>query len=385
MVRGRKIKDHGVLSGSVVSGHLDDWPELAVDYVDGSLDPSTKTAIQTHLQGCAQCAGRLALQQAALATFRQTPLAAAPAELESRVLEQLSSASAKARAARVAARQPSVRRRRVLSPAGPWLPALTGAAAVVGLVIALVVSHSPLGPDGTATTLAAEFSSGAGSAQTLRDAAADLTSTTAAVSLSSGDTSAQSTEAAAVLGAANVAATAAPQPTGGYLVDQAGMVTALSQATAPAYFFFDTSDGASVTAAQADTIASRVSSATGLQLMDQQLSSGVRAFVAYVPREDSTAVVNLLRSISDSLRLTVCLSLQPGAEVTSWAQAMLQDKYSLAELSASPSSPPAKSGWSYTTSTSPPTTVGTGKTPKSTLPDEAGTHVLVVIFMTVAD
>jgi hypothetical protein len=102
-----------------------------------------------------------------------------------------------------------------------------------------------------------------------------------------------------------------------------------------------------------------------------------------VPRGDSAAVVDLLRSLSDSLQLAVSLSLQPGEEVTSWAASMLQDKYSLAELSASPSHSPATTGWLYTTSTSPPTTYGTARAPKTMPLDEAGTHVLVVIFVAV--
>ena len=60
---------------------------------------------------------------------------------------------------------------------------------------------------------------------------------------------------------------------------------------------------------------------------------------------------------------------------------MLRDKYSLAELSASPLPPPATNSWQYTTSTAPPTTVDGTKSTKSTTLDQSSTHVLVVIFM----
>lgn len=382
MVRGKKTNDPKLSQGRALSGHLDEWMELAVDYLDGHLDPSTEAAMQAHLDGCPECARRLAAQQAALAAVKRIPLAEAPAGLEARVLEKvLQAGESSGGARRPTQRRPVRRPRALLSPAGPWLPALAGAAAAVALVLALTLTHSSGPLTGTSTTALEVFSSGAGSAQTLRDDGASLPSTTNTVLLGSTGP-VKSTEAAATLTTPRYAGPTDLQPTGPYLQDREAMVNGLTQASAPAYLFFAAKDGGPVTAAQAGTVASQVTSATGLQLMDQNLSSGVTAFAAYVPREDAAAVVDLLRSIGDSLQLSVCLSLEPGTQVTTWADSMLQDKYSLAELSASPSRPPATSGWLYTTSTSPPTTAGSSST-SVTMLAQTDTDVLVVIFMAV--
>jgi anti-sigma factor RsiW len=382
MVRGRKTNDSEIRSGRDLSGHLDDWTELAVDYVDGSLDAPTAAAIQAHLQGCPDCARRLAAQHSALALFTHTPLVAAPADLQTQVLTKILEAREATPAARRLARKEARRKRALLNPAGPWLPAMAAGAAVLALALALTVSRHPAGLGETMTTMAAALSAEASSAQTLASGGA---STTSPVPLATSNTVAISPGSVTGVSAADSSRSAALQPAGPYLKDRYDMVTGLSQANAPAYFFFDTQTGGLVTAVQADAIAARLTSATGLELIDQDLSSGVKAFAAFVPREDSAALVDLLRSISDSLRLSVCLSLQPGVEVTSWATKMLQDKYSLAELSASPSGPPPGMGWLYTTSTAPPTTGSSAKAPKVTLLDEAGTHVLVVIFMAVQE
>jgi hypothetical protein len=386
MVRGRKTNDSRASSDLAISGHLSDWAELAVDYVDDRVDAPTKTVIQAHLDSCPDCARRLAAQQSALALYAHTPLVDTPAGLEARVLEKLLAVSEPAQAMSHGARRRSARRPRTFrSPAGPWLPALAGGAAVLAMVLALTVSRSPATPDGTMTTAYAVLSSEAGAAEALSDSAADLSSTTATALSASGDATVDPPRSVTTLGDTNVRLSVSLQPTGVYLQDRAAMVEGLAQASVPAYFFFDTEDGALVTTGQADTIASQLTAATGLRLMDQDLSSGVKAFAAFVPREDSAALVDLLRSVSDSLQLNVRLSLQPGAEVTSWATAMFQDKYSLAELSAAPSQPAGPTSWSYTTSTASTTTSGDAIAPKATLPDQAGTHVLVVIFMAVRD
>jgi anti-sigma factor RsiW len=78
MVWGRKTNGSRASSGQGISGHLDEWARLAVDYVDGTVDDSTRSAIQAHLQTCPDCARRLTAQQSALAYFAQAPLVEAP-------------------------------------------------------------------------------------------------------------------------------------------------------------------------------------------------------------------------------------------------------------------------------------------------------------------
>lgn len=384
MVRGRTSKNPRSSSDWNIAGHIDDWAELAVDYVDDRLDLAAKNAIQAHLVDCPSCAARLEAQRRAVSLFAQDALAQVPADLESMILGRvLKEPEAATRLfSRRRSAQDTSRRRSVLSPAGPWLPALAGAAAVVVLVLALTISRGSDVLDGTITT-AAVFTADEGSGSTVRDASAVQTSSTSQVLLASGedtdgggqtDDTTTATEDGVVL--------AALRPAGPLLQDEAAMTNGLAEADSTAYFFFDTADGSLVTAAQADTIASRLTSTTGLSLVNASLSSGIRAFAAFVPRDDSEAVVSLLSSVGRSQGLNVCLSLSPGSDVTSWAQSTLKDKYGLAELSADPS---PESGWNYTTSTATPTTLGTATTAKVASLDEVGTHVLVVIFMAVQD
>jgi anti-sigma factor RsiW len=386
MVRGRKTNTSRMPSGRDFSGHLDDWAELAVEYVDGSLDASTTATIQAHLEDCPDCSRRLAAQKSAAALFAQTALVEAPAHLETQVLAEFARARELSPAARRLARKEARRRRALLNPAGPWLPAMAAGAAVLALVLSLTLSRDSSGTADTLTNMAATLSADATSAEALTDNTASVT-TTGPAALGSG-TVPISLDATSGATAASSPKVPSLQPTGAYVEGTDALVTGIARATGPAYFFFQTESGSLITAEQAGAIASQLTSATGLVLIDQDLTLGVKAFAAFVPRDDAAALVSLLRSIGNSLRLTVCLSLQPGAEVTSWATTMLKDKYSLAELSASASAsrPPATSSWLYTTSTTSPSSTANGtNTPKATLLDQAGTHVLVVIFMAAQD
>jgi hypothetical protein len=110
----------------------------------------------------------------------------------------------------------------------------------------------------------------------------------------------------------------------------------------------------------------------------------------------------------------VSMTTHPGQTISTWAESLLENKYAVAELDASPSEPPATTEWTYTTSTSPgttavapsttahaaATTTATGATttqgttqgttattaskPTTTAvsqPEQAQTHVLVVILV----
>ena len=278
------------------------------------MDASTKAAIKDAPGDCPDCARRLAAQQHALALLRRYPWSMRPPNWRPKSSHVALRAAEPARRTRRAARRRTSRRpRTLLSPAGPWLPAMAGGAAVLALVLALTVSRNPAdtGRDhdyrgGTSV------SSEAGSAQTASGCRRRPPQHHSPDGARVRRRSLRSPPTRLALSAsANARSSAPPQPTGAYLQDRAAMVSSLTQASVPAYFFFDTEDGALVTAEQADTVASQVTAATGLRTMDQDLSSGVKAFAAFVPREDSAAVVDLLRSISDSLQLTVCL--EPGA------------------------------------------------------------------------
>jgi anti-sigma factor RsiW len=394
MFWGKRAKHSGVSPGKMVSSHLGDWEELAVDYVDGTLDQATAAAIREHLAGCTACAFRLESQQAALAFLRGTPLVDAPAELEEETLgEALFPREPQQSPRRTAWWEPS--RRSALSRWSlvwrsrirPWIPATVAVVAILAVVVTFGVLRQGAGlSDTTETTTvaagAATSEMAAPEALEADDSATGRSETTVAVAL--GGTGASTTVTELALGTANYATESATlQPSGPYLQDRDDMADALATASAPAYFFYDGQGGSLLATEQAEAITVQVTEVTGLQLLDQTLSCSTRAFAAFLPREDATALVDLLRSIGASLQLTVSLSLEPGPAVTAWAESLLEDRSALAELDASRTSPPAVTRWSFTTSTSPPTTEAEGEQSSAVQLNEAGTHVLVVILMNI--
>jgi hypothetical protein len=377
-MRGKKNKNPVISSARAVSGHVGDWEQIATDYVDGRLDAATKAVVRGHLPSCPKCTARIASQQDVLALLKKTAMVDTPVGLEDRILGEVlfprETAPAQGPAKRASSGQ-----RGTWQGLRAWLPA---AAAVVAVLVA-VVAYGATRPDGLSTESAASTTAAAFTATAEADEAVEPGEDPAATpALEGAKDGAVSTEAALVLGATGGAVRSEVlQPSGPYLEDNQAMTNGLASTDAPAYFFYVVNDGSLVTAEQAGSIASRVTSATGLQLIDQTSADGMRAFAAFVPREDASAVVELLRSIGASLQLSLNLSLDPGPAVSEWAESLFADKFGLAELSASPSQPPASAGWSYTTSTAPPTTAGSPQAASVPSPDELGTHVLVVILL----
>ena len=50
-------------------GHLDEWDELVVDYLDGTADPTQTRTIETHLAACTTCAARMGSTSARLPPY----------------------------------------------------------------------------------------------------------------------------------------------------------------------------------------------------------------------------------------------------------------------------------------------------------------------------
>lgn len=376
---GKRKRDPDTSSVGSVSGHVVDWKSVAVDYVDGRLDSVTEKAVRSHLEDCPACAAQIGLQRHALATLREVALADPPPDLEDRVLGEVLFPRETA-LARPPVRRASAGSRRTWQGLRPWLPA---AAAVVAVLVAMVAYGATRGNEGL-DEMAATSTDAALTAAAEAEETAGSTRDGAASGLSETDSQTESTDAALVLGASG--GTAAPdalRPSGPYLQGEQAMADGLASTNTPAYFFFAVNGGDLVTTEQADDIADSMRSATGLQLIDGTATVGTRVFAAFVPREDAPAIVGLLGSIGASLELSLNLSLDPGAAVSEWAESVFADKCALAELSASPSQPPAAAEWSYTTSTASPTTTGSTPTAKAPSPDEAGTHVLVVILINV--
>ncbi|MBN1629062.1 MAG: zf-HC2 domain-containing protein [Thermoleophilia bacterium] len=449
MTRGDENEGRGLMPDGMVSGHVDDWEELAVDYLDGVLDPSTTAAVDAHLRDCPACAARLHKQGALVAFLEDVDYEAPPSDLEDRVLGQLLFPAAGARAETDAETLPiqplkqqesrwsALWRRKIV----PWVPATIGVVAVLALVVTyglvresadestdLAINTTaaqtvPAGsagssgsggaPGGTQAVSAAEPTVGAPAQETAGDSAAsrDTVTTTAAAAttmvLGAGTaydpesettpTTASPATTASAMTETTAAVTMAPGTTV-VVQNKAAMVADLRAAGAPVYIVFNNGvegDGEGAGNANDGTarigagIATQLTALTGLEPLDRSLWIDGPTFAAYVPREQAQQFVDLLLSIGTSSQTSVSLATQPPhtnaasqgpATVDNDALSRLMEKKAeFVELSASKTPRPAVTDWSFTTSTLPPVGDDGAEAQQPALPDEAGTHVLVVI------
>lgn len=423
MFRGKKRDGHGAAPKGGLTGHMDDWEALAVDYLDGRLDPESKAAVELHLDGCPECSSRLRGQQGALAFLQAVPLEVAPPELEDSILDEVLFP-------KTASPVPS--RRKSAQPAGwstlwrrrvkPWVPATVAVAAVFIALVSYGVYQSTgnRAADLAVTTTAVASADYAAETDTSADCGAE--------NLSAGSVGAPGAAAEQGLGASDTTAavttTAAPTATDevtetttedGDTTMAAGLMTTvasgldvtttettvaeyglstvettrdrkimiadLADADAPVCFLFESAASAEEGSTEAMVAAAeQITSLTGLQPLDASISLDSPTFAAYVPRNDATQLVDLLRSIGSSVGLVVGLSTQPPAPATGLVTRLSRMVDSLPELSARRAPQPSVSGWSFTTSTLVPpgetASAGAVKTPA-----DAGTHVLVVIWV----
>jgi anti-sigma factor RsiW len=385
--------------------HVDDWAEVAVDYLDGRLDQQTRMAVERHLSGCPDCAARLRRQQAIVNFVQRTPLHDPPQDLEDRALGELLFPSARGRQLETARRRPAARPswQRTLRA---WLPATVAVvallAAVVGYGLARsasdLSSKSEQAADSRVASTAAAGSSApetelpeatlAGALTTA--AAAGATSTTAGATTSTALGAEPSTTAAPV----TVTATQ----------DRKAMIRELENAQAPTYVSFrapadkgatatdetsattttvgpETTTSVTISATQVDDAASQITRFTGLEPVDESLWLGGPTFAAFLPREDAEELVDLVRAIGASLGLVVTLEGGPPAESKQSATRLLEQKSRFPILEAHRAPQPATWGYEFTTSTlvppSEPAQPGTTAVP----PDDAGTHVLLLLWI----
>ena len=141
-----------------------------------------------------------------------------------------------------------------------------------------------------------------------------------------------------------------------------------------------TDAAAAVSAKQVDDVVLQMIQFTGMEPLDDALSLGGPTFAAFVPRDDVTQLVDLVRSIGASVRLTVSLGMESPAWATEAAARLLEHKAEFPVLSADRVPQPAVSSYAFTTSTLVPADGQPGGT-LLVLPDEAGTHVLVVFYI----
>jgi negative regulator of sigma E activity len=306
-------------------GHVDDWGELVVDYLDGRLAPEAKAGIERHLEECRECAARVQTQQHIVTFLRETSLDDPPEDLEYRVLGEIlfPSQPLPQPQAKQEVHDSSLWRRKIR----PWIPAAVAVAALLMAVVGYGVVHS--NSDSTERQQTA-------STVTSKDQVAG-------VSQPPGD--GQGTE-----------------PT----------TTVPGAATTAEY------TGA-VTPGQADAMVTQMVAFTEMEPLEDSLSLGGPTFAAYVSRDDVAQLVDLLRSMGADIGLTVSLSMEPPPAATEAVRRLLERKTELPVLSRQRVPQPAVSSYTFTTSTLAPA----GGHPDGTVPatpDQAGTHVLVVFY-----
>lgn len=420
MFRGRNTDKHGAASRGALTGHMDEWEELAVDYIDGQLDPEAKAAVEQHLAGCPECSARIRAQQGALAFLQAAQLDTPPADLEDIVLDEVlfpASPAPTAEGRKVRRSEWSVLWRRRIKP---WVPATVAVVAVFVALVSYGVYRSGSGSEDLAATTTAMASTGqaAEDDQTKTRDGENLVAETAGApeaAATGQDLGATETTAAGQTTAAptTTAAAAETTTTAGDLTTAAGSITtvagsfdatatdtppddynavettqdkkvmtsSLEDAQTPVCFLLesaaaDEEEPGSGTEAAIDLL----TELTGLEPLDESDSLQGRLFAAYVARNDATPLVDLLLSIGSSVSLSIGFTVPPPAKMADLVARLSKRGAGLPALSASRTPQPSVSHWSFTTSTSLPAdeTAGAGDT--QTLV-EAGTHVLVMIWV----
>jgi anti-sigma factor RsiW len=400
--------------------HVDDWTEVAVDYLDGQLDQDTRLAVEAHLSGCPECAARLREQQYVVRFLQESVLDDPPQDLEYRSIGELVFPSpggeTVSRPVEIKKPAPAPRWYRELRA---WAIPVVAFIALIGAVVGYGIARSgsdanlvtsadrAVGASPTAaasaTTAAASSEAGlAGAVQTMTTAAGATTTTALLTAAPSTDatfsTLAATQDPKAMVRALETAqaptfvsfrtavatppvddqgttGTGAPTDTTGAGLTETTVPGAPTTAGAPDTTVAAgaaTTTGGTVSAEQANALLNEIKQFTGLEPVDQSLWLGGPTFAAFLPREDAAELVDLVRSISSSFGLAVSLEGTPPAQVQEASARLLEHKGSFPVLAAHRALQP--STWSYDFTTS---TLGS---PKS-LPDEAGTHVIVVIWI----
>lgn len=420
MFRGKKRNEHGTASRGALTGHMDEWEELAVDYIDGQLDPETRAAVEQHLAGCPECSTRMQAQQGVLGFLQATQLEAPPADLEDIVLDEVlfPATPAPTAAGRQTARSEwSVLWRRRIKP---WVPATVAVIAVFVALVSFGVYRSGGGSaDLAATTTAAasdrqaaevdqtktrdgeNLAAGTAAAPEAAATGQDLgatETTTAGLTTAAPTTTAAPSETTTTAGDITTAAGSITTVAGSFdatatesqpddygafetTQDKKAMTSGLEDAQTPVCFLLesaaaDEEDSGRGTEAAIDLL----TELTGLVPLDGSDSVGGWLFAAYVARDDATPLVELLLSIGSSVSLSVGFSVAPPAKMADMVTRLSQRGVGLPALSASRTPQPAVSSWSFTTSTSEAAGETGGAADAQTLA-EAGTHVLVMIWM----
>jgi anti-sigma factor RsiW len=410
--------------------HVDDWAEVAVDYLDGQLDQNTRLAVEAHLSGCPECAVRLRKQQYVVRFLQESVLDDPPEDLEYRSIGEMvfPSPGGDTITHPVKAKKPALAprwHRELRAWAVPLVAFVALIAAVTGYGIARSGSDANIAKStdrvagatttaaGAATT-AAPFSeaSVAGAAQTVTTAAAATTTTALLAAAPSTDATFSTLPATqdpkAMVRALQTAQaptfvsfqTAVPAPP----VDDQGTTgtgaptdttaAGTTETTVPgtpttaggtpdttAATVAGNTTGGTVSADKAAALLDEIKQFTGLEPVDQSLWVGGPTFAVFLPREDASELVDLVRSISSSFGLTVSLQGTPPSQLQEACTRLLDHKSSFPVLAAHRALQPSTWSYDFTTSTLGSDSANGQTGGAKALPDEAGTHVVVVIWI----
>jgi hypothetical protein len=408
--------------------HVDHWAEIAIDYLDGQLDPQTRLAVEAHLSACPECAARLRKQEYVVTFLQETPLADPPEDLEYRSIGELIFPSP--------GTEPVIRPRgdvKIYRTSGwyrkfrAWIPATVAVCALLAAIVGYGIARSGSGAEvatdsarvAIPTTVAAGAATTAAPAASLGEAAPTTTAAGATMTMAPAATT-------TTAGAGAESTLATRMSTFGVTNDPKAMVRALQNAQAPTFVAFhaavsaqppedqgsnttaaatttaaststtiggtETTDGpagsepssqtgtpknGAVSAKQAEDLLEQIKQFTGLEPLDESLWLGGPTFAVFLPREDAAELVDLVDSISNSFGLTVSLEGGPPSQAGGTFTQLLEHKSSFPILAAQRAGQP--STWNYDFTTSTLATDSSGHA--NAFPDEAGTHVLVVIWI----
>jgi hypothetical protein len=411
--------------------HVDDWADVAVDYLDGQVDHETRMAVEGHLAGCPDCAARLRKQQSVVRFLQETALDDPPEDLEYRAIGELVFPSPGgqpiAPPVEVDKHYRGPRWQRTLRT---WMPATVAVIALLATVVAYSVARSNSG-----TELGTNADRAAGGVTTVAASMTTAAPATTGEATMAGPSATSTTAGAATTTMAVATAPPATEPPAATFAtqDRKAMIEALQTVETPAYVSFrapidttgsvgsitttaaggtetsapaatDTTSGAAtettaapstdttaagagdgqplgaVSQEQVQSVCEQITGFTGLQLLDQSLWVGGPTYAAFLPRKDAEKLVDLVRSIGASLGLVVRLEGGPPAAAKSSSERLLEMKRLFPVLAAHRALQPATWGYDFTTSTLSPASTDQSGTTSST-PEQTGTYVILVIWV----
>ena len=376
-----------------LDGHVDDWEDLAVQYLDGALSHEAKLAVEAHLSLCPSCAARMETQRRVVGLLETVEYIDPPSDLFGRIQDELlspvrvPSSSVRGRA------QGWTSWRRIRT----WVPVTVAVAAVLIGVFAYGLTRERPGPfssvvQGTGlTTTTARYSNDVKAGAT----APTAHSTTTAAAMETSTTAAAATTTMAVTSSVTMTESSVP-PTAVH--DKALLIEALESTNGPAYLTVAGTAGSSPAdnnSAPASTTSTGSAAQSGQSIAEQlqqkallitsmttlePLSTGLwlggPTFAAFLRQSDASTLVDLLNSAG----MTVALEPTPPDNMTEIAAQILDRRPDLPVLGSEVSQQPSGNGNALTTSTLAPAGQSSGT--QVALPDEGGAYVLIILVVT---